>query len=119
MRSHMKHEPVELYATRRAAVEEGVRESCDKRGWMLRAINVRTNHVHSVVTAVGKPEPVMNAFKANATRKMVEAGFLQRGIRPWSRHGSTRYLWTEKSVARAIDYVINGQGDELSSFDEW
>jgi len=28
-------------------------------------------------------------------------------------------LWTEKSVARAIDYVINGQDDELPNFDEW
>jgi REP element-mobilizing transposase RayT len=115
----MKRDPVELTVMRRAAVEEGVRENCDKRGWVLRAINVRTNHVHSVVTAGCKPEPVMNAFKANATRKMVEACAWQRGIKPWSRHGSTRYLWTEKSVDRAIDYVINGQGDELPNFDEW
>ena len=119
MRSRMKRDPVELTATRRAAVEEGVRENCNKRGWVLRAINVRTNHVHSVVTSVGKPEPVMNALKANATRKMIEAGVWQRGIKRWSRHGSTRYLWTEKSVARAIDYVINGQGGELPNFDEW
>src|SRR5262245_12684823 len=119
MRSRMKRDPVELTATRRSAVEEGVRETCDKRGWALRAINVRTNHVHTVVTAGGDPEPVMIAFKANATRKMVEAGAWQRGIKPWSRHGSTRYLWREKSVARAIDYVINGQGDELPNFDEW
>jgi len=34
MRSRMKHDPVELTATRRAAVEEGVRENCDKRGWV-------------------------------------------------------------------------------------
>lgn len=117
MGSRMKRDPVELTAARRAAVEEGVRETCDKRGWTLHAINVRTNHVHSVVTAIAKPEPVMNAFKANATRKMAEAGAWQRGVKPWSRHGSTRYLWTEQSVARASDYVINGQGDELPDFD--
>jgi REP element-mobilizing transposase RayT len=119
MRSRMKRDPVELTTARRSAVEEGVRETCDKRDWVLRAINVRTNHVHTVVSALGNPEPVMNAFKANATRKMVEIGTWQRGIKPWSRHGSTRYLWTAKSVARAIDYVINGQGDELPNFDEW
>ena len=67
MRSRMKREPVELTASRRVAVEEGVRENCDNRGWVLRAINVRTNHVHSVLTSGGKPEPVMNALKANAT----------------------------------------------------
>lgn len=119
MLSRMKRAPVELTAIRRSAVEEGVRETCNKRGWALLAINVRTNHVHSVVTAEGNPELVMNAFKANATRKMVESGAWQRGIKPWSRHGSTRYLWTGKSVDRAIDYVINGQGHELPNFNEW
>src|SRR5262249_27110966 len=63
MRLRMRRDPVELTATRRAVVEEGVRENCDKRGRVLRAINVRTNHVHSVVTAGGKPEPIMSAFK--------------------------------------------------------
>src|SRR5262245_39465623 len=118
MRLRLKRDPVELTATRRAAVDEEVRENCEKRGWGLRAINVRTNHVHTVVTTGSKPELVMNAFKANATRKMVEAGVWQHGIKPWSRHGSTRYLWTEKSVAYAIDYVINDQGDKLPNFDE-
>jgi hypothetical protein len=84
---------------------------------MLRALKVRTNHVHVVVTADRKPELVMGAFKANATVKMCLASVWQRGQKPWSRHGSTCYLWNEKSVARAIDYVINGQGDELPNFD--
>ena len=117
MRSRMKREPVQLTPARRAAVEDGVRETCEKRSWVVQAINVRTNHVHIVVTAVGKPEPAMNAFKANATRRMIESRVWQHGINPWSRHGSTRYLWTEESVARAIDYVINCQGDDLPNFD--
>jgi REP element-mobilizing transposase RayT len=87
MLSRMKRDPVELTATRRVAVDAGVRENCDKRGWALQAINVQTDHVHTVVAARDKPEPVMNAFKANATRKMVEAGVWHRGIKPWSRHG--------------------------------
>jgi REP element-mobilizing transposase RayT len=115
----MKREPVQLNAKRRGAVERGVRETCDKRGWVLRAINVRTNHVHTVVAANRKPELIMNAFKANATIKMIAATVWQRGIKPWSRHGSTRWLWTEANVAHAIDYVINGQGDELPDFDNW
>jgi hypothetical protein len=27
-------------------------------------------------------------------------------------------LWNEKSVARAIDYVLYGQGDDLPDFDD-
>jgi REP element-mobilizing transposase RayT len=119
MRSRMKRDPVELTPARRTTVEKAIRETCDIRGWVLKAINVRTNHVHSVVTANRKPELVMNAFKANATAMMIKSSLWQRGLKPWSRHGSTRYLWNERSVARAIDYVINGQGDELPNFDEW
>ena len=119
MQSLMNRNPVELTAARRIAVETAIRETCDTRGWFLKAINVRTNHVHSVVSANRKPELVMNAFKANATSMMIKYSLWQRGLKPWSRHGSTRYLWNEKSVARAIDYVINGQGDVLPNFDEW
>lgn len=119
MLARMKHVPVELNARRRKAVEDGVKETCELRGWLLKAINVRTNHVHTVVIAGPKPELVLNAFKANATSKMLAANAWQRGLKPWSRHGSTRYLWTEKSLERAVDYVLNGQGDELPDFDKW
>jgi hypothetical protein len=29
---------------------------------------------------------------------------------PWADKGSQRYLWNERSLALAIDYVLNGQG---------
>ncbi len=114
----LKHPPVDLDAGRRAAVEAAVRETCEKRGWLLLAINVRTNHAHSVVTAGCKPEKVLNAFKANATRQMREAECWKHEYSPWAERGSRRYLWTERHVERAIDYVINGQGDELPNFDD-
>ena len=87
--------------------------------WHLYAINVRTNHVHLVV-AIGdkKPELALNAFKANATKMMNSAGCWNRTYSPWADKGSTRYLWNEKSVARAINYVLYGQGDDLPDFDE-
>ena len=116
-RALMKRNPVELDAARRRAVKDAVVDTCSRRGWVLRAINVRTNHVHCVVTADRSPELVMNAFKANATSRMVAESVWRRGIKPWSRHGSTRYLWNENSVVRAIDYVINGQGDDLPVWD--
>jgi len=54
----------------------------------------------------------MNSFKSFATRKLRAAGLLGSDIKPWARHGSTPYLWTEEDLERAIDYVLNGQGDE-------
>lgn len=114
----LKYTPATLDAERRRAVEQAVRETCQIRHWLLRAINVRTKQVHAVVTAGCKPEWVMNAFKANATRQMVAEGIWRKGRRPWARHGSTRWLWTEGSIGRACDYVLNGQGEALPDFEE-
>jgi len=114
----LKGEPVLLDAARRSAVEKAITETCDCRKWTLRAINVRTNHVHSVVSAGStKSEIVLNAFKANATRQMRENGCWKRDYSPWVDKGSRRNLWNDRSVAKAIDYVLNGQGDDLPDFD--
>ena len=114
----LKRPPVTLDGYQRPVVEQAIREVCEHRPYTLLAINVRTNHVHTVVSALCKPEPILAAFQAYATRKLREAGLLSRKTKPWARHGSTPYLWKEKHVERAIDYVINGQGDDLPSFDD-
>jgi len=115
----LRDDPVILDAAQRSCVEAAARETCEIRKWHLHAINVRTNHVHLVVS-IGKkkPELALNAFKANATRMMRETGCWRRSSSPWADKGSTRYLWSEKRVARAIDYVLFGQGDELPDFDD-
>ena len=61
---------------------------------------------------------VLNAFKANATRQLREDGLWSYPFSPWADKGSQRKLWNEQSVARAIDYVLYGQGDELPDFDD-
>jgi REP element-mobilizing transposase RayT len=91
---------------------------CEHRKFLLRAINVRTNHAHTVVSAMQKPEPILNAFKAYSTRALRRAGLISAGVKPWSRHGSTIYLWKERDIAKAIEYVMHGQGDELFTLDD-
>jgi hypothetical protein len=59
----------------------------------------------------------MNTFKAYAARHLRESNLLAAEAKLWSRHGSTRYLWTDKHIETAVDYVINRQGDELPSFE--
>jgi hypothetical protein len=44
---------------------------------------------------------------------MREAGVLAQSIEPWAFHGSTRYLNTENSFARAVQYVLHEQGEPL------
>ncbi|HKP69211.1 MAG TPA: transposase [Pyrinomonadaceae bacterium] len=112
-----KHPPVRLDGARRKAVKDAIRETCEKRNWYLWAMNVRTNHGHAVITAAGRnPDLVLNALKANATRKMRECGCWPHEYSPWAEKGSKRRLWNEQSIARAIDYVNNRQGDDLPDF---
>ena len=73
-------------------------------------VNARTNHIHVVVSAPCKPEPVLNALKANATRKLREIGFC-RDQSPWAERGSKKYLWTEQDVIAAVVYVEYEQGE--------
>ena len=114
----LKHPAVTLDAKQRQIVEKAVREVCDHRPYVLRAINARTNHVHAVVTAMQDPEPVLDAFKAYATRALRRARLMPIKVKPWVRHGSTVYLWKEKDVAKAIEYLLLGQRDDLFRMDD-
>ena len=90
-----------------------IRETCDTCGWRLLAVNVRTNHVHAVVSASAPPERVRDALKAHATRRMRDGGCWPHEHSPWSRGGSRRYLWTEQDIASAVVYVRDRQGGDL------
>lgn len=112
-RQLLKLPPVTLTAKRRAAVFKAIRETCGIRNWRLWALNIRTNHVHSVVSANCKSKAVRAALKANATRVMRESGCWQSDRSPWAGGGSRAFLWTEQQLIEAIDYVLYGQGDPL------
>ncbi len=111
-KADLKSPAVTLDEPERRIVEKAIREVCRHRAYTLFAINVRTNHVHSVVRARCKPEHVMDSFKAYATRQLRKTGLLTRDATPWARHGSTLYLWTDEQVQSAVDYVRNGQADQ-------
>ncbi len=111
MKSELKHPPVVLNDSQRKAAESAIRELCEQRRYFLRAINVRSNHAHAVVSAQAKPERIADAFKAFATKKLREENLFPKNLRIWSRGRSRRYLWKPRHVAKAIDYVLHGQGD--------
>jgi REP element-mobilizing transposase RayT len=112
-RNLLKQPPVILNFQQRSAVESAIRETCTIRGWQLRTVNVRTNHVHAVISANKKPEAVLSALKANATRTMREAGLWTSELSPWEFRGSKKYLWDDKQLADAIAYVECDQGEPL------
>ncbi len=97
----------------RSSIAKAIESVAEHRSWDLLAMNVRTNHVHTVVKANTSPEQVMNAFKAWSTRRLREDGLVDEGQRVWTRHGSTRYLYTRQAMEDAIRYVVEGQGQDL------
>lgn len=71
----LKSAPVLLDGKQRKCVEMSIRGVCSYRHWDLHAINVRTNHAHTVVSAgPAKPEAVLRDFKAYSTRALKTEG---------------------------------------------
>ena len=101
---------------RRAIVLQAIQGVCEFKGWQLNAVHVRTTHVHVIVDTEQRPELVMNSFKAYASRALTAAGLDARENRRWSRHGSTRYLWTRDDIEAAVAYVVDGQGAPMAVY---
>jgi REP element-mobilizing transposase RayT len=99
-----------LSGAHRQTVTQAIHEPCTYRGWSLLAINVRSNHVHVVVEANGqKPERIPLQLKAWSTRRLRESGDFPSNRKIWTYHGSTRYLWNERSLSAAVTYVEDYQ----------
>ena len=93
----------------RTAMDATIREVCTHRGWRIHTINVRTNHVHVVVAGSDTPEKMLGDFKRYGTRRLRKNGLVAQDRLVWAEHGSTRYLWDDKDVYEACNYVANCQ----------
>jgi REP element-mobilizing transposase RayT len=109
----LKSSPVMLDAKKRAVIRTAIEMVCRQRGWKLVAINIRTNHIHLVISAMETPDRIVRDLKAYSTRAMKAAKLWSYKHSPWVDGSSKRYLWKESSVANACDYVINRQGEDL------
>lgn len=111
MQNELKQPAIMLNDLQRLTVESAVKEVCEYRKYYLRAINVRSNHVHAVVSTQAKPERIVDAFKAYSTKKLREENLVSKELQIWSRGRSRRYLWKPRHVELAIEYVLYSQGD--------
>jgi REP element-mobilizing transposase RayT len=112
----MPQPPYWLDPNRREVVLAALRRHCEHRGWNLLAAHVRTNHVHVVPEAEVQPERVMVEFKSYASRALTAEGLDGPDRRRWARHGSTRWLFKDRDVGKAIQYVIESQGAPMALF---
>lgn len=98
-----------LTTDQRKSVEKQIAITCQHRGWILHAVNCRSNHVHAVVSAIETPvKKIRTSLKAWATRCLKE-NFDPNRENWWAERGSIRYLFDEDSLAAAITYVLDCQ----------
>ena len=110
----MSDDAVVLNDEQRGLVDTAIRNLCQERGWLLHECNVRTNHVHVVVTANDRePEVVREQIKARGSKALSDHAGLpatasKNGRKKWwTEKGDIRRLWDEKSLEAAIVYVQN------------
>ena len=110
----MKAGTLKLDEKQRHAVLVAIQEVCAYREWRLVAAHVRSSHVHVVVVTQGGPEQPLHDLKAYGSRVLnrLEGRLVKR----WATHGSTRYLWNDKHVASALQYVVYEQGEPMALY---
>ncbi|HUQ72070.1 MAG TPA: transposase [Planctomycetaceae bacterium] len=115
-RSRLAEPSVEFTSEQRELILTTIQDHCRHRGWTLHAVNIRSNHVHVVVSGLCEPETMMNQFKAWCSRRLSDAAGLSAkvarhaGRRRWfTAHGSTKWINDEQYLADAIHYVLHGQ----------
>jgi REP element-mobilizing transposase RayT len=104
----------------RDVVLRAIRRVCHHEEWTLYAAHVRMTHVHLLVEAKPAPEKVMGKLKAYASRALNDS-FGQRSKR-WSRHGSTRRVWSPTELEATLRYVLDRQGERMACYenpDRW
>lgn len=109
MSARMKQSPFVLHEEMRQVVATAIRDHAAIRRWSVIALNVRTNHVHVIVRPPTKhtADEIVQQFKSWGTRRLIAHGWATSETRVWVDHGSTRYLDSEESLKKAVEYVEN------------
>lgn len=89
-------------------------DTCNQQGWRLYALHIRSNHVHLTVKADCKPESVMTKIKSRATFFLRKHSEFSKDQKIWSRHGSTKYIWSPESLYYSSDYTVERQGQKMA-----
>jgi hypothetical protein len=58
----------------------------------------------------------MNEFKSYASRALNHLDRDGPDRKRWARHGSTRWLWKDEDLQKALQYVVEEQGEPMALF---
>src|SRR6266851_4705975 len=113
--ARMTEDACRLEPHQRERVHKQVAETCRHKGWILHAVNCRSNHIHVLLSGTAHPKVIREQLKAWCTRRLneqqVELGIPEgeRRSKWWTERGSIRWIFSESDLADAIDYVLNRQ----------
>ncbi len=105
----MTEDACRLTPQQRQLVEEQIAETCRFRGWVLYAVNCRSNHLHVVVGAKKTTaRKIRNDLKAWCTRKL-KANDSTGREHWWAERGSIRAIFDDEGLFDVVVYVAETQ----------
>lgn len=108
--AQLKNSPVILSRMSRLLVDTIMRDHCRIRHWDLRALAVRSNHVHVVIANPEvDPERIVKQLKEWGTRKLRSHRIVGQTEHVWADHASTIYLFEHGSLEAKTKYVLEMQ----------
>jgi DNA replication protein DnaC/REP element-mobilizing transposase RayT len=107
----LRSDTLVLSPAMRSCVERSIRDACRLAGWAVIAIEVRTNHFHVLVASGENAGQTLSRLKGCATRALRATSLVTHDQRVWSKQGSTKYVWTSRSVVRVKHYIEAMQDD--------
>jgi REP element-mobilizing transposase RayT len=117
-REAMAELSVQLAPEQRTVVEQTIRDHCRIRSWILHAINIRSNHVHLIVTCNNDGAKARDELKLWTSRRLSDLAGLttivahKAGRRHWwTEGGDARAIHDDDYLNNAINYVTNMQGE--------
>ena len=117
MIDELKYPPIYFDQAKREIIKTAIENTCQRSHWHIYALHVRTNHLHIVLQADQQVDDVMRILKTNATILLRKKGEIEQDRKVWSRHGSTKYLWTDQSIYYTCEYTITEQGHQMANID--
>ena len=109
-RDRLNHDVVLLNSEMRVVAKSALLEACRIRQWTTWAVNVRSNHVHVVLTAPDyAPTVVRDQLKAKATRDLRQCFDIWKDRPVWSAKGDIEFMDTEKDIDDCAIYVLEAQ----------
>lgn len=118
MRLNQNHSNIILNPQQRNETVNEIQKTCKHYDWCLFAVHVRSSHVHMIVQAACAPEKVLTQIKAYTTRALNKLTRQHSQQKYWSRHGSTRYIWSSTFLFPVMEYVMDQQGEKMACFHE-